>query len=1520
MTTSGVLDDEALQLALKDASVKGKLSLAYLDLTEITSEQATRVRAGAPNITELDLRSNNLTDLPDELGDLKALRVIKLDYNKLEHLPAMLTKLPRLTNLQMGGNLLSTVDASVAELRALTDLDLSGNRLITVDPAIARCEKLVYLNLENNMLTALPPEIGSMENLCVLDLSNCQLATLPDTVSGLVSLTRLEVNNNMLKTLPPSMGRLENLKDLDCRYNLLQEPEKSKAEGPVRGYLEYLKEEEERIIQEEIERLKPVATEVGNYLEYRMKLEDEGPLLRSRHSTTCGANHMYVFGGLLSHKGCKTNELFVTNLDRMVWMKKNPGGERPVERDGHCAVFDSNRKKLLVFGGRDAEKKRLNDLFQYDPETDRWTRLSPDGEQPAPRESASMAQLDEDTLVLFGGKGAGARFNDLWFLDLKRMEWTQAATKGDAPSPRQDAAICACDGKIYLHAGQDNFVRNDLYELDVSNREEMHWTLVNTVGRPPPPCHSHLLHCIDGKLYIAGGFDELGGQIIKFYSLDLDPSAKPADEEEEGREGEAEAEEEEPAAVPEPVTADDGEPVEIKPKWGELDSEIEFNQNRSVGFSTDDQIVMLQVGSKAMGIEASALPEHTYWDVLKLANVLDLHELEIDSEDDRPVNQKKIRVEHTTISAGKDLPSAVRQGFVSISGAEARMLEHVRDFHAQYVEYYPDRFHLLLDPPNECGVRKFVCTTVRPSKLSFTELYDLEPCARFIADYLEYEPLENPIMPPESIPSPYTVLGTWKAGDSFDFSIALCSLLIGVGYDAYVCMGYAPKEITENDQTRDTCPLLEREAAAAAAAAEDALKTPQKKKAAPSKYKIKEPTDLTCKIDEMLLAEEVAKMTPPESKESEAPEKSLTQRPNLATAEDKYNGRRVHAWVLVRAGSREMAETVFIEPTTARKYPIDASPYLGLEYLWNHSNFWVNIQPGTIRQVPAIKNLDTNLKDTTKWEPVRAGVEEIEIPVVVEDAEQEAATGEATTEDGDAGTAETEAPTTPGQDTNVDNAVKARKSMTDPEDVNEEGDVSISPEIDVEPTLEMPASWVPKMVIAQEDFDTTCPRGHKTTRYHRCIHELFAVFGPCSRWDGLVEKLCTFSDDACKNKSEERETFRRRKDKLCERIVRHSDETKIERFEHGSAYGIKEIREIPDVERKTHFYVSSRAADQLETRYEVFGKRLTETFSGRDDHMVYRSIVYDPEGTVRAIEEARAKAEADAAAAAASGPAKRRPKKVKFEEPPPVIAKMTQKFELPVNSAVPPHQCVSKRVFDIANESIRVDYHYGSGFITTTQKWFYKDGTSSITLVNPKDPKPTEIEIQEEFHALCVTEKSIASEIRDVEREIKDIVMNRAKEEMAIDLLSPYFDISRIKTAEESDDEEEAEQDAGFDYLEPYMPPIIPGHDLTVSEAAEAKEGCLTALKERLIDRANIIKGRLDREDAALVKRRNAFERDRDVMTPAEEEEFNRACEESTFRINILNQRLERHEEISKRRFLELDAKLRADPRLAALL
>ena len=40
-------------------------------------------------------------------------------------------------------------------------------------------------------------------------------------------------------------------------------------------------------------------------------------------------------------------------------------------------------------------------------------------------------------------------------------------------------------------------------------------------------------------------------------------------------------------------------------------------------------------------------------------------------------------------------------------------------------------------------------------------------------------------------------------------SVLLCSLLIGVGYDAYCVCGYATREICLMDQTRRVCPLVE---------------------------------------------------------------------------------------------------------------------------------------------------------------------------------------------------------------------------------------------------------------------------------------------------------------------------------------------------------------------------------------------------------------------------------------------------------------------------------------------------------------------------------------------------------------------------------------------------------------------------------------------------------------------------------------------------------------------------------------
>lgn len=48
---------------------------------------------------------------------------------------------------------------------------------------------------------------------------------------------------------------------------------------------------------------------------------------------------------------------------------------------------------------------------------------------------------------------------------------------------------------------------------------------------------------------------------------------------------------------------------------------------------------------------------------------------------------------------------------------QALCLEYIGNFRAQFDKLYPGRRRLFLTAPNEYGVEKFVCTTLRPTLL-----------------------------------------------------------------------------------------------------------------------------------------------------------------------------------------------------------------------------------------------------------------------------------------------------------------------------------------------------------------------------------------------------------------------------------------------------------------------------------------------------------------------------------------------------------------------------------------------------------------------------------------------------------------------------------------------------------------------------------------------------------------------------------------------------------------------------------
>lgn len=53
--------------------------------------------------------------------------------------------------------------------------------------------------------------------------------------------------------------------------------------------------------------------------------------------------------------------------------------------------------------------------------------------------------------------------------------------------------------------------------------------------------------------------------------------------------------------------------------------------------------------------------------------------------------------------------------------------------------------------------------------------------------------------------SPATLMQV-QHGNSFEMSSLLVSLLIGVGFNAYVCSGYATQDVSTNNMQRTACP------------------------------------------------------------------------------------------------------------------------------------------------------------------------------------------------------------------------------------------------------------------------------------------------------------------------------------------------------------------------------------------------------------------------------------------------------------------------------------------------------------------------------------------------------------------------------------------------------------------------------------------------------------------------------------------------------------------------------------------
>jgi hypothetical protein len=167
-----------------------------------------------PHLISLDLRDNQLRELPPELALLTGLERLYLSRNRLTSL-AVPPAWPQLRHLDASHNRLREVQ--LAGLTHLETIDLSHNKLTQLPPGLSTARRLLHLHLAENKLADLPDLRTWFPQLQYLNVSGCglsQLSALPPLLYALVA------NRNRLQQGPPNWTQLKALQRLELAVNL----------------------------------------------------------------------------------------------------------------------------------------------------------------------------------------------------------------------------------------------------------------------------------------------------------------------------------------------------------------------------------------------------------------------------------------------------------------------------------------------------------------------------------------------------------------------------------------------------------------------------------------------------------------------------------------------------------------------------------------------------------------------------------------------------------------------------------------------------------------------------------------------------------------------------------------------------------------------------------------------------------------------------------------------------------------------------------------------------------------------------------------------------------------------------------------------------------------------------------------------------------------------------------------------------------------------------------------------------
>jgi len=209
LTNLKVLDLKHNKISNLPTTISNLTSLELLNLHGNQFNIIPLALKDLPSLKTLKLGLNNLKSIPEWIKNLHSLKKLGLGGNKaLSKFQEWIEFLPPLVELNLYDNDIKKLPDSIGELNSLEILKLPNNQLNELPESVMKLSKLKKLDLSWNDITELPDWISSLSSLEELNLRGNKLVALPENISSLSSLKILNVTLN--KTIVKIPKELQN--------------------------------------------------------------------------------------------------------------------------------------------------------------------------------------------------------------------------------------------------------------------------------------------------------------------------------------------------------------------------------------------------------------------------------------------------------------------------------------------------------------------------------------------------------------------------------------------------------------------------------------------------------------------------------------------------------------------------------------------------------------------------------------------------------------------------------------------------------------------------------------------------------------------------------------------------------------------------------------------------------------------------------------------------------------------------------------------------------------------------------------------------------------------------------------------------------------------------------------------------------------------------------------------------------------------------------------------------------------